>query len=454
MRFGFLLLCLIFFAEVRSNEPILLKSWVASANDPSSDFPIQNLPYGVFKKKSNSENPRIGVAIGNYVFDLKGAIEESVLVDLNQNTIDALNRESLNSLMSLDRVQQRVLRQKIIEILKENSFKLCDNLALRNKLLIPLTQVDLLLPIQIGDYTDFYASIHHAIHVGSIMRPDNPLMPNYKHMPIGYHGRSSSIIVSGTTIQWPSGQILSDEGKPIFDISQSLDYELEMGAIICKENPQGYPVAIEEAKSHIFGFVLLNDWSARDIQKWEYQPLGPFNGKNFATTISPWVVTLEALEPYQIEALPRSENDPFLLDYLSSMSPTTFNIEVEAYISSENMRKNEIEPLLICKGNLADLYWTFEQMISHHTSSGCNLRTGDLLGSGTISGATIDSLGCFLERIAFKSHPLELPDGTSRQFLKDGDEIVLRAYAQKEGYPKIGFGKCSGIVSKMALKAP
>lgn len=218
--------------------------------------------------------------------------------------------------------------------------------------------------------------------------------------------------------------------------------------LIGQGNTLGYPIPIEEAKSHIFGFVLLNDWSARDVQKWEYQPLGPFNGKNFATTISPWIVTCEALEPYQIEAQIRSKDDSPLLNYLTSLSPTTFNIEVEAYVSSENISKTGIEPILICKGNLRDLYWTFDQMISHHTSSGCNLRTGDLLGSGTLSGATIDSLGCLLERIAFNLPPLELPDGTSRQFLHDGDEIILRAHAQKEGYPRIGFGNCSGVVSK------
>lgn len=445
----FLIIGLLLSPEIYSNEPVQLKSWIESANDPSSDFPVQNLPYGVFKRKNDSDNPRIGVAIGDYVFDLKGAIEESVLTCLSSKTENALKEETLNSLMALDTAQLSHLRRKIIDVLKEDSPSLRDNPILRTQLLIPLNQADLLLPIQIGDYTDFYASIHHAIHIGSIMRPDNPLMLNYKHMPIGYHGRSSSVIVSGTPIQWPSGQLLNNVGQPIFDLCKTLDYELEMGAIIGKGNAQGYPIGIEEARSHIFGFVLLNDWSARDIQKWEYQPLGPFNGKNFATTISPWVVTLEALEPYKIEALPRTNEDPPLLDYLSSRFPSTFNIEVEAYISSEKMRKAEIEPFLICKGNLSDLYWTFDQMISHHTSSGCNLRTGDLLGSGTISGATKDALGCFLERIALNLPPLDLPDGTSRQFLKDGDEIILRAYAIKEGYPKIGFGICSGVLSDL-----
>lgn len=442
-----LLLGLFLYAQIYTNEPHLLKSWIESANDPSTDFPIQNLPYGIFKKKSNFSNPRIGVAIGHTIFDLTGATEENIFSDLSPNTLDALNQVTLNALMALDKAQLILLRQKVIELLKENSPLLRDNLSLRNKLLIPQIEVDLLIPVQIGDYTDFYASIHHAMHVGSIMRPDNPLMPNYKHMPIGYHGRSSSIIVSGTSIQWPSGQILDIDGKPTFNLSRALDYELEMGALIGRGNQQGFPITIEEAKLHLFGFVLLNDWSARDIQKWEYQPLGPFNGKNFATTISPWVVTSEALEPYQTESLSRSIEDPLLLDYLYSPSLRTYDIKVEAYISSEDMRKLDIEPLLICKGNLKNLYWTFEQMITHHTSSGCNLRSGDIIGSGTISGETIDSLGCFLERLAFKLPPLELPDGSSRTYLKRGDEIILRAYAQREGYPRIGFGVCSGKVN-------
>lgn len=446
MRFLSLLLTIVMtFSEVHSNETILLQSWIESACDPLTDFPIQNLPYGVFKKKS--ESPRIGVAIGNYVLDLKAAIEENIIQDLDQKTINALNGTTLNALMALSKLEQNSLRQKTIEILEESSSILRDNPRLRNKLLIPLSQIDLLLPFQIGDYTDFYASINHATHVGSIMRPDNPLMPNYKYMPIGYHGRSSSVIVSGTQVQWPKGQILGEDGKPTFSLSKSMDYELEMGAVIGKGNAQGQPIAIDEAGSHIFGFVLLNDWSARDIQRWEYQPLGPFNGKNFATTISPWVVTSEALEPYRIVSDSRS-NDAQLLDYLSPSLPTAYNIVVEAYISSEKMREMGLEPILICLGSVKDLYWTFDQMITHHTSSGCNLNTGDLLGSGTISGPTMDSLGCFLERKAFKAQDLGLPDGTFRQFLQDGDRIILRAYAKKEGYPKIGFGECSGIVSK------
>lgn len=421
-------------------------SWIDSANESSTDFPIQNLPYGVFTVKNNPDKTRIGVAIGEYVFDLHAAIENNAFPDFNTQLKKALTQENLNTLLSLDKSQQHLLRQKLTEILSENS-DLKNDQTLRNQLLIKQSQVDLLLPVHIGDYTDFYASIHHAMHVGSIMRPDNPLMPNYKHMPIGYHGRSSSVIVSGTSIKWPQGQILNQEGKPIFSLSKALDYELEMGAIISQGNPQGNPIPLDDTEGHIFGYVLLNDWSARDIQKWEYQPLGPFNGKNFASTISPWIVTKEALEPYKIHVLPRSDEDPTLLPYLSSQNLTSYPIIVEAYLSSDKMRKENKSPLLICQGNFAELYWTFEQMVAHHTSSGCNLRTGDLLGSGTISGTSSDSLGCLLERIAFKMDPLQLPDGTTRKYLEDGDEIILKAYVQKEGYPRLGFGECRGIVS-------
>lgn len=448
MRLSFIVFCFFSVFLFTECQAINTKSWIESANEPNTDFPIQNLPYGVFKNKNDLGNIRIGVAIGNHVLDLKGSIRENVISDLSEDTINALNKECLNSLMTLDKSEQHLLRQKIIELLAEHSSKLRDNSSLRNKLVIPLDKVDLLLPVEIGDYTDFYASIQHARHIGSIMRPDNPLMPNYKHMPIGYHGRSSSIIVSETPIRWPLGQVLNNEGNPSLELSKTVDYELEMGAIIGKGNAQGYPIALDDANSHIFGFVLLNDWSARDVQKWEYQPLGPFNGKNFASTISPWIVTLEALEPYKTKISQRAENDPSLQDYLSSPSLTTFDIEVEAYISSEKMRNSNTKPLLLCKGNVKDLYWTFDQMVAHHTISGCNLRTGDLLGSGTISGPTIDTLGCLLERVSFKLQPLELPDGSSRQFLEDGDEIILCAYAKKDGLPRIGFGHCSGIVSK------
>lgn len=420
------------------------KSWIASANDPTSDFPLQNLPYGVFNLKN--ESPRICVAIGDYAFDLKACTDAGLLDDIPEHTRLTLQKATLNDFMALDAEQHVLVRQKITDLLKDTS-TIKNNLILRNRLLHLRTEIEMLMPIQIGDYTDFYAGIHHALHVGSIMRPDNPLMPNYKHMPIGYHGRSSSVVVSGTSIFRPTGQILNKDGVPALGLSQALDFELEMGAIIGKGNVQGSSIAILDAQTHIFGYVLLNDWSARDIQKWEYQPLGPFNGKNFATSISPWVVTADALKPYQ-RSIFRGENDPQLLPHLDMASNSSFDVIVEAWLSSEKMRSLDMEPVLICKGNAKELYWSFEQMVCHHTAGGCNLRTGDLLGSGTISGPGVDSLGCLLERIAFKLAFLELPDGTSRNYLADGDEIILRAYTKVENHPRIGFGECHGIISR------
>ena len=423
------------------------KSWIESANKGPTDFPLQNLPYGVFNPKNSKENPRIGVAIGDYILDLRGCVEEHLFDELSADLLLALQSQHLNALMKIEDEKLFLLRAKITELLDKHSFVVQNNPVLKKKLLFLQADVNQLMPIEISNYTDFYASMHHAMHVGSLMRPQNPLMPNYKHMPIGYHGRSSSIIINGTAVVWPYGQFLNDQGNPQFGLCNLLDYELEMGIVIGKGNNLGSPIKLQDAKEHIFGFVLLNDWSARDIQKWEYQPLGPFNGKNFATTISPWVVTKEALKPFEVKTIARGENDPPLLDYLDSKNLTTFDIYVEAYISSEKMREANIEPLLICKSNVKDLYWTFDHTICHHTSSGCNLMTGDLLGSGTISGPTEDSLGCLLERIVF-NQLLSLPDGTTRKYLENGDEIILRGYAKKEGYPRIGFGECRGVVLK------
>lgn len=422
-----------------------LKSWITSANESFNDFPIQNLPYGVFKKGNSI---RIGVAIGSDILDMKGCLEANLLDHLDQQCKYAFRQKSLNALMKLDKNKQEAIRNCIKDLLVEGSIAIAGDEKLRRKLIIPQKSVQLVLPFEVGDYTDFYASIHHATHVGSLMRPENPLMPNYKHMPIGYHGRASSIVVSGTNIVWPFGQFLNKDGVPVWNQSQALDYELELGAVIGKGNPLGDSISINDASEHIFGYVLLNDWSARDIQKWEYQPLGPFNGKNFATTISPWVVTSEALSSYSIPREVRHKDDPPLLDYLKPNEHTALNIIVETYILSDLMKRDNIEPLLICHTSFSDMYWTFDQMISQHTSSGCNLRTGDLLGSGTISGLESNALGCLLERKALKLGPLQLPDGTSREYLEDGDAVILKAYAQREGYPRIGFGECRGVVFK------
>jgi fumarylacetoacetase len=313
-----------------------------------------------------------------------------------------------------------------------------------------MSEVEMLLPAAIGDYTDFYSSVHHATNVGKLFRPDNPLLPNYKYVPIAYHGRSSSIVISGTPVRRPSGQIKDQAAeKPNFGPSKALDYELEVGFFIGPGNNLGDPVGIDQAREHIFGLCLLNDWSARDIQSWEYQPLGPFLAKNFATTISPWVVPLEALEPFRMPAPERPEGDPQPLPYLNSVQECAqggINLTLEAWILTQKMREAGLEPLRLCKSNLRDVYWTLGQMLTHHTSGGCNLRPGDLLATGTVSGASPDARGCLLEQTQRGAQPVQLPDGETRKFLENGDEVILRGYCEREGFVRIGLGECRGRI--------
>ena len=303
------------------------------------------------------------------------------------------------------------------------------------------------LPFAIGDYTDFYASIHHATNVGSMFRPDNPLLPNYKHLPVGYHGRASSIVLSGDGLRRPMGQTsANDAGPPAFGPCKLLDYEMEMGFFVGPGNAMGTRIAMNDAASHIFGMTIVNDWSARDVQKWEYQPLGPFNAKNFGTSISPWIVTLDALAPFRIDGPPRGENDPAPLEYLKPADEFSLNITVEVRILSAAMREEKIEPTLISRGSLRDMYWTIAQMLVHHTSTGCNMRPGDLLATGTISGPSEDSRGCLLERTWRGQNPVNLGDGSQRKFLQDGDEVIMNAYCEADGARRIGFGECRGTV--------
>ena len=315
---------------------------------------------------------------------------------------------------------------------------------------VPMAEADLLLPAQIGDYTDFYASIYHATNVGKLFRPDSPLMPNYKYLPIGYHGRSSSIVVSGTEVRRPRGQFLPPDSKiPGFGPSDMLDYEAEVGFFVGAGNEMGKPVPIEEAEEHIFGICLVNDWSARDIQSWEYQPLGPFLGKNFGTTVSPWVVTWEALEPYRVPAFFRPPNDPQPLPHLSSdhdRNEGGIDLNIEVFIRSLLMREGRLRPFKLSSASLADMYWTPGQMLTHHTSNGCNMRPGDLFASGTVSGPDSHSQGCLLELTRRGAEPVVLPTGEERRFLHDGDEIIMRAYLQREGAARIGLGECSGLI--------
>ena len=352
--------------------------------------------------------------------------------------------------MSLGREHWTQLRLRASRLLRAECPELTGRPELARSLLVPMAEAEMSLPASIGDYTDFYASIYHAANVGSMFRPDNPLLPNYKWVPIAYHGRSSSIGISGSDIRRPVGQVQDGQtARPGFAPSRMLDYELEVGFFIGHGNALGHPIPIEHAGEHIFGLCLVNDWSARDVQRWEYQPLGPFLSKSFATSISPWIVTMEALEPFRTSAFRRPEGDPEPLPYLSSRSDAErggFDLCLEAFISSRKMREEGIEPLRLSRSNFMDMYWTAAQMVAHHTSNGCNLRTGDLLASGTVSGPRKESLGCLLEVTQRGSQPVALSGGESRTFLQDGDEVILRGYCERPGFARIGFGECRGVV--------
>ena len=420
-----------------------LRSWVSSANDGDTDFPIQNLPYGIFRREMQD---RIGVAIGDQILDLRACCERGLFKELPREVVDACRQDSLNALMALGSDSWSMLRQCITALLDEERAP-----SMRSEvegLLTPQREAVMRLPARIGDYTDFYASIHHATRVGKLFRPDNPLLPNYKWVPIGYHGRASSIVVSGQEVRRPLGQSRSADSDPVFGPSKSLDYELEVGAFIGPGNSRGTRIPIEAAEDHVFGLCLLNDWSARDIQSWEYQPLGPFLAKNFATTISPWVVTMEALAPYRAEAPARPDGDPAPLEYLRQPAGSAGAIEVtlEVYLQSSQMRDEGVPPMLLSKSNLRDLYWSIAQLVTHHASNGCSLRPGDLIATGTISGPDEGSEGCLLE-MKHRAEPIQLPGGEVRSFLADGDKVIFRGLCQRPGLVKIGFGECLGIIA-------
>ena len=420
-----------------------LKSWVESANSPHTDFPIENLPYGVFER---DEVASIGVAIGDHILDLRACSAAGLLDDLSPETIPACASDSLNALMALGPDHWAPLRRRITEILQAGSLD-----AQRFEvLLVSRTDTVMRVPAVIGDYTDFFSSLYHAVNVGSLFRADAPLSPNYKYVPIGYHGRASSIVIGGTPIRRPVGQIKdSGSSMPSYGPSCALDYEMEVGVFVGPGNALGKPVPIQQAKSHIFGLCLLNDWSARDIQAWESQPLGPFLSKSFATSLSPWVVSMEALEPFCVPAFQRADGDPAPLPYLSSPDDQRrggIDLTVEVYLASRKMREAGIEPLRLSRGNFRDQYWTVAQLLTHHTSNGCNLRPGDLFGSGTVSGPVDDARGCLLELTRRGAEPIRLPSGEERTFLEDGDQIILRGYCEREGAIRIGFGECSGTI--------
>jgi fumarylacetoacetase len=421
------------------------RSWVDSAQG-HPDFPIQNLPFGVFRR-SGTGQPTVGMAVGDQILDLAAV---TLFTGEAAKAAQACGTGSLNALMDLGPESWSALRREASALLSVESPAYRSNRKLGERILAPMAECELLLPAQIGDYSDFYASVHHATNVGSMFRPDNPLLPNYKWVPIGYHGRSSSIVPSGTRVRRPRGQLKDPAAEaPVFAASRALDYEMEMGCFVGRGNLLGEAVPLEQAEQHLFGLCLVNDWSARDIQTWEYQPLGPFLAKNFATTISPWVVTLEALEPFRTRAYERPSGDPAPLPYLNSASNNDrggIDATVEVYIRTARMRDGRLPEQRVSRSSMADLYWTVAQMFAHHTSNGCNSRPGDLFATGTISGSGKDARGCLLELTWRGAEPLTLPGGETRKFLEDGDEVIMRGYCERPGTVRIGFGECRGVI--------
>jgi fumarylacetoacetase len=422
-----------------------LNSWVASANAPGCNFPIQNLPFGVFRRAGTDEAFRGGVAIGDAILDLGRAYAAGAFDAVAAQAAAASAGFALNALMALGPAAWSSLRLALSRALRVGS-ALADDLR---SCLLPQADAQHAVPAVIGDYTDFYTSIYHATSVGRLFRPDNPLLPNYRWVPIGYHGRTSSIAVSGQSFARPLGQTLPPGAQaPVFGPSQRLDYELELGVFIGPGNAPGSRIPIAGAEEHVFGLCLLNDWSARDVQAWEYQPLGPFLAKNFATTISPWIVTLEALAPYRLPWT-RPADDPQPLPYLESKdnrAAGAFDIQLQVLIETAKMRAAGLAPACLSQTSFRHAYWSIAQMVAHHTVNGCNLRPGDLLGTGTESGPSPQEAGSLLELSAGGKSPLSLPGGETRTFLQDGDTVTMRAWCEKPGAVRIGFGEAVGQV--------
>lgn len=425
-----------------------LRSWVESANQPGAEFPIQNLPLGVFRRGLTPEPPRVGVAIGDMVLDLRLAHHAGLLDGDASAAGEACTGPTLNPLMALGPSAWSALRRRVSELLREDRRRTWQKSV--TPCLVPMSEAVMQLPAAIGDYTDFYASIFHATNVGSMFRPEDPLLPNYKYVPIGYHGRASSIVPSGTPVRRPNGQAKPEwASEPHFGPSRRLDYELEVGFFIGAGNPLGTRVRIDRAEEHLFGICLLNDWSARDLQAWEYQPLGPFLAKSFATSISPWVVTLEALEPFRVPAFIRPDGDPDPLEYLEDSLQRergAIDVRLEVSLLTREMRAASMAPFALSRSSLRHLYWTPAQLVAHHTSNGCNLRPGDLLASGTVSGPTRESRGCLLELAWRGTQPITLPTGETRTFLEDGDEVIFRGWCERDRFVRIGLGDCRGVV--------
>ena len=444
-------------ATINETHEVQLKSWLASANATDAEFPIQNLPFGVFRLKTdNAQTPFIGcVAIGDQVLNLSAATNAGLFSRAAASAALAAAQPSLNALMAMGPPAWTALRKALSDMLREGSA----TQGLARACLIPMDKVVMGLPAQIGDYTDFFASIHHAKNVGKLFRPDNPLLPNYKNLPIAYHGRASSIRVSGLDIKRPNGQtvtgqtVTAAEADPTFGPSKRLDYELELGIWIGSGNSMGQPIKITDASEHIFGLCLLNDWSARDVQAWEYQPLGPFLAKNFATTVSPWIITMEALAPFRCALDKRPEGDPQPLPYLADSDDQLsggLDIHLDVHLQSRLMRESGLPPQRLSSGNAKYLYWTIAQMVTHHTAGGCNLNSGDLFGSGTVSGPELGQEGCLLELTLGGKQSIALPNNEIRRFLEDGDSVSFQARCQRPGFRSIGFGECNGTVTSAA----
>ena len=414
-----------------------LKSWIEVNKD--SDFPIQNIPFGVYSPKEGGEL-HVATAIGDYVIDLAYLDEAGFFINTDIEETEAFHEPTLNAFMSLGQKAWKEARLIISRLLREDNTSFKDNDELKEIALIPMAETRMEMPVDIGDYTDFYSSREHATNVGTMFRgPDAALMPNWLHLPVGYHGRASSVVLSGTDIVRPKGQTKAVDAKePAFGDSNRMDFELEMGVLIGSGNTLSEPIPVDEAENHVFGFTLVNDWSARDIQTWEYIPLGPFLAKNFATSISPWIITMEALEPFKCKS-PKQDPKPF--DYLNNKKNCNYDINLEIHLKAENMSESHI----ISKTNYNYLYWNMAQQIAHHTITGCNLRTGDLLASGTISGPEKDSRGSMLELSWNGKEPISLPNGEKRTFLEDGDIVTLKGWCEGKGY-RIGFGECKGSI--------
>ena len=428
------------------------QSWVESANVPGSDFPVQNLPFGVFALRDTDIDGRVGVAIGDRLLDI-GAMHGNAKIFDDSVRMAAVScaNGSLQMLMARSPGSLRAFRRRIHALLRQDASTSDRQFA--ERYLIAQSDVEMLQPVPRPDYTDFYASIFHATNVGKLFRPDNPLLPNYKYIPIGYHGRASSLVPSGTPVRRPSGQTRAAEADPAtapnVGPTKSLDYEMELGFFVSAGNKLGETIPIREAADHLFGICLLNDWSARDIQAWEYQPLGPFLGKSFATSLSPWIVTMEALAPFRVPAFSRPAGDPAPLPYLFDGDDQQYgglDLWLEVSLLSPKMREARLAPAVLGRSNFREMYWTMAQMLTHHASNGCNLRPGDLLASGTVSGPEITARGCLLELTSRGKDPITLPTGEQRKFLEDGDEVVLRGFCEREGFRRIGLGSCTGAI--------